>query len=145
MPFALLTRSVVLFVAVLTCACGGPPVTVYRGATTQTTNVGGQSTTRTTQGDAYTVVAGNDPNTVIIETGGTAFTATRNNDALTFAGGQSVTVTETNAMSSTSLTSGTGTLTATSLTMNLTLTSSQTQNGMTANGTVMLQFTGQRL
>ncbi|MDP1915916.1 MAG: hypothetical protein Q8L14_06715 [Myxococcales bacterium] len=137
-------RSMVVLAVFAFSACSNP-VGIYRGSTTQTSSSGGTSSTRTVTGDIVTIFASNDPNSVVIESGGLAFTATKNGDALTFAGGQAQTVTETNGMSSTTLTSGTGSLTTTSLTVNLTLTQSQTANGQTANGTVMLAFTGQKI
>ncbi len=134
----------VILTVLVFSACSNP-MGVYRGSTTQTSSFGGMSSTRTVTGDIVTIFSSNDPNSVVIESGGLAFTATKNGDALTFAGGQAQTITETNGMSSTTLTSGTGSLTATSLTVNLTLTQSQTSMGQTANGTVMLAFTGQKI
>jgi hypothetical protein len=137
-------RVVVAVAAFALTACSNP-VAVYRGSTTQTTSEGGQSVTKTITGDTVNVFASAEANTLVFESGGLAYTATKNGDSFTFVGGQTQTVTETNGTSNTSLTSGTGTTSGNSLTLNLTLTYSQTGGGQTRNGTVMLQFTGQKI
>jgi hypothetical protein len=137
-------RSMLVLAAFMLSACSNP-VGIYRGSTTQTSNFGGTSSTRTVTGDLITLFASSDPNSIVVEAGGLAFTATKSGDALTFAGGQTQSVMETSGMSTTTLTSGTGSLTATSLTINLTLTTSQTASGQTANGTVMVTFTGTKI
>ena len=134
----------VVLAALVVSACSNP-TGVYSGSTTSTVSSGGTSSTRTVTGDIVSVFASNDPNAIVVESSGLAFKATKNSDALTFAGGQAQTVTETNGMSSTALTTGTGSLTTTSLTINLTLTQSQTSMGQTSNSTIMLAFTGQKI
>jgi|JI10StandDraft_1071094.scaffolds.fasta_scaffold39707_5 hypothetical protein len=144
MNLSTILRSAVVLAVLALSACSNP-IGVYRGSTTSTTTGPGGSATRTVTGDLATIFASADPNSVVIEASGLAFTATKNGDSLTFPGGQAQSVTETTGSSNTSLTSGTGTLTSTSLTMNLTLTFSQTQNGQTGNGTIMATFTGQKI
>ncbi len=118
---------------------------VYRGTTTQTVSANGASSTTTLGGDTVLIFASSDPNSLVFESGGLAYVATKSGDALNFAGGQTATRTESNGMSTTSLTSGTGTLTATSLTLNLVLTVSQTGGGQTQNSNVTLAFSGQKI
>lgn len=134
-------RSMVVLAVLAFSACSNP-VGIYRGSTTQTASAGGASSTRTVTGDIYTIFASSDPNAIVVEAGGLAFTATKSGDSLTFPGGQAQNITETNGMSTTTLTSGTGTLTATSLTVNLTIT--QTQTGA-QNTTIMVAFNGQKI
>lgn len=144
MNLSTILRSAVVLAVLALSACSNP-VGIYRGSTTSTTTGPGGSSTRTVTGDLATVFASADPNSIVIETSGLAFTATKSGDSLTFPGGQAQSVTEANGSSNTSLTSGTGTLTNTNLTLNLTLTYTQTQNGQTGNGTIMATFTGQKI
>ncbi|MBL8940032.1 MAG: hypothetical protein JNM69_36105 [Archangium sp.] len=144
MTLSTIFRSAVVLAVLALSACSNP-VGVYRGSTTQTVSSGGQSSTKTITGDIVTVFASSDPNQLVFESTGLALTATKNGDALTFAGGQTQSITETSGMSSTSLTSGTGSITSTSLTLNLTLTISQTGGGQTQNSTAMLAYTGQKI
>lgn len=140
----LATRLAAVVAVVGLSACGGASG-VYRGTTTQTITAGGSATTKTLSGDIVTIFNSAEANQLVFESSGLAYTATRNGDTLTFQGGQTSSVMETNGNSSTSLTSGTGSITATSLTLNLTLTISQTGGGNTTNATATLAFTGQKL
>lgn len=144
MNLSTILRSAVVLAVLAFSACSNP-VGIYRGSTTQTVSSGGTSSTKTITGDIVSVFASSDPNALVFESTGLALTATKNGDALTFAGGQTQSITETGGMSSTSLTSGTGSITSTSLTLNLTLTISQTGNGQTQNSTAMLAYTGQKI
>lgn len=144
MNLSTILRSAVVLAVLAFSACSNP-IGVYRGSTTTTTTGAGGTATRTVTGDLATIFASADPNSVVVEASGLAFTATKNGDSLTFPGGQAQSVTEATGSSNTSLTSGTGTLTSTNLTMNLTLTYTQTQNGQSANGTIMATFTGQKI
>ena len=137
-------RSMMVLAVLVFSACSNP-VGIYRGTTTQTVSANGASSTTTLGGDVIQVFASTDPNSLVFESGGLAYTATKNGDALTFTGGQAATRTESNGMSSTTLTSGTGTLTTTSLTLNLVLTVSQTGGGTTQNSNVTLAFSGQKI
>ncbi|MBL8920856.1 MAG: hypothetical protein JNJ54_18480 [Myxococcaceae bacterium] len=139
-----LLRSAVVLAVLALSACSNP-IGIYRGTTTQTLSAGGMTQTKTIAGDLVTVFASNDPNSLVFESTGLAYTATKSGDALTFPGGQAQTITETNGMSSTTLTSGTGTLTTTSLTLNLLLTVSQTGGGQTQNTNATIAFTGQKI
>lgn len=137
-------RPVVVFAVFALSACSNP-VGVYRGTTTQTITSGGQTQTTTLGGDIVTIFASADPNALVFESTGLAYTATKSGDALTFPGGQASTRTEANGNSSTTLTSGTGTLTPTSLTLNLMLTISQTGGGQTQNSNATISFTGTKI
>lgn len=140
-----LAMRLVGFSAVLGLMACSNPTGVYRGTTTQTVTSGGQTSTTTLGGDTVIVFASADPNQVVFESGGLAYTATKSGDVLTFQGGQAATRTESNGMSNTTLTSGTGTMTSTSLTLNLMLTISQTGNGQTVNSNATLAFTGAKI
>lgn len=111
----------------------------------QTFAANGASSTTTITGDIVSIFASAEANALVFEAGGVAYTATRSGESLTFPSGQSVTVTETNGMSSRQLTSGSGTLTATSLTLNLSLLQNQTAQGQTTNVNVTVAFNGQKI
>lgn len=137
-------RSMMVLAVLAFSACSNP-VGIYRGTSTQTQSANGQTQTTTITGDTVAIFASADPNSIVIESGGLAYTATKSGDSLTFQPGQAFSQTQSNGMSSTTLTSGTGTLTATSLTVNLVLTTSQTGGGQTQNTNVTLAFTGSKI
>lgn len=123
----------------------GAPTGVYRGTVTQTNSANGASTTSTTTGTTVNVFASVDPAQIVFDLGSYGYTAQKTGDNLTFQGGQVVSSTFDNGMSTTTLTSGSGTLTGNTLTLSLTLTGSSTSNGQTQNTTSMVSFTGTKI
>lgn len=125
--------------------CSPPPTGVYKGSVTGTVTFNGKSETLNQTGSHVLLFAGDEPNTVIVESGEYAFLAKREGDSLMFEGGQTATMTTSAGTQTETLVSGTGTLGEDSLSLNWTLSTTKNSNGQNITISTNVNFTGSQL